>query len=165
MAFSHFFIVSFAIITQDLQKELRSNMPQIRVLLKQNPAIAYTRITEIGFLVGRKYKIKLIVNFPHEGKIEDFDSYGTQDLSLIIDQSKTNFPIERNIIKSKAKEIFGDVKIEDAYMYEGKEGAKIFFENGRIDILPHSLHIWCKFTEKVNQYCDWLLKNVYEMKT
>ena len=156
--------MSFAIITQDLKKELKSNMPQIRILLKQNPAIAYSKITEIGFEVGKKYKIKLIVNFPHIGKIEDFDSYGTQDLSLVIDQSKTNFPIDREIIKSKAKEIFGDVKVEDAYMYEGKEGAKIFFEKGRIDILPHSLHIWCKFTEKVTQFCDWLLEKVYELK-
>jgi len=156
--------VSFAKITEHLKKELKSNMPQIRVLLKKNPAIAYSRITEIGFDVGKKHNIKLIVNFPHEGKIEDFDSYGTQDLSIIVDQSKTNFPIERSIIKSKAKEIFGDIKVEDAYMYEGKEGAKIFLENGRIDILPHSLHIWCKFTDKVSKYCEWLLENVYLLK-
>ena len=155
--------MSFEIITQDLQKELKSNLPQIMVLLKQNPAIAYTRITEIGKQVGRKYKINLIVNFPQRGKIEDFDSYGTQDLSLIIDQSKTNFPIERETIKTKAKEIFGDVKVEDAYMYEGKEGARIFLQDGRIDILPHSLHIWCKFSQKVTNYCNWLLKNVYQM--
>ncbi len=156
--------MSFAKITEHLKKELKSNMPQIRVLLKKNPAIAYSRITEIGFDVGKKHNIKLIVNFPHEGKIEDFDSYGTQDLSIIVDQSKTNFPIERSIIKSKAKEIFGDIKVEDAYMYEGKEGAKIFLENGRIDILPHSLHIWCKFTDKVSKYCEWLLENVYLLK-
>jgi hypothetical protein len=156
--------VSFAKITEHLKKELKSNMPQIRVLLKKNPAIAYSRITEIGFDVGKKHNIKLVVNFPHEGKIEDFDSYGTQDLSIIVDQSKTNFPIDRSIIKSKAKEIFGDIKVEDAYMYEGKEGAKIFLENGRIDILPHSLHIWCKFTEKVSKYCEWLLQNVYLLK-
>ena len=156
--------MSFAKITEHLKKELKSNMPQIRVLLKKNPAIAYSRITEIGFDVGKKHNIKLVVNFPHEGKIEDFDSYGTQDLSIIVDQSKTNFPIDRNIIKSKAKEILGDVKVEDAYMYEGKEGAKIFLENGRIDILPHSLHIWCKFTDKVSKYCEWLLENVYQLK-
>lgn len=154
----------FKTITQDLQKELKSNFPQIRVLLKKNPAIAYRKITDIGFIVGNKYNISLVVNFPHRGKIEDFDSYGTQDLSLIIDQEKTNFPIDRSIIKSKAKELFGDVKVEDAYMYEGKEGVKVFFEKGRIDILPHSLHIWCKFTEKVTEYCEWLLKNVYELK-
>ncbi len=156
--------MSFAKITEHLKKELKSNMPQIRVLLKKNPAIAYSRITEIGFDVGKKHNIKLIVNFPHEGKIEDFDSYGTQDLSIIVDQSKTNFPIERSIIKSKAKETFGDNKVEDAYMYEGKEGAKVFLENGRIDILPHSLHIWCKFTDKVSKYCEWLLENVYLLK-
>jgi len=139
-------------------------MPQIRILLKQSEGMAYKRITELGFEVGEKYNIKLIVNFPHRGKIDDFDSYGTQDLSIIVDQSKTNFPIERNIIKLKAKELFGDVKVEDAYMYEGKEGVKVFFDKGRIDILPHSLHIWCKFSEKVTQYCDWLLVNVYQLK-
>ena len=158
------FNVSFTQIVLALQKELKSNMPQIRTLVKKNQAIAYSKITEIGFEVGKKFKIKLIVNFPHIGKIEEFDAYGTQDLSIIVDQSKTNFPIEREIIKSKAKEIFGDIKVEDAYMYEGKEGAKIFLENGRIDILPHSLHIWCKFTDNVTKYCDWLLEKVYLLK-
>ena len=31
----------FKIITEDLQKTLKSNLPQIRFLLKKNPAIAY----------------------------------------------------------------------------------------------------------------------------
>ncbi len=156
--------MSFSTITKDLQNELKSNLPQIRFLIKKSEGIAYSKTTEIGFEVGKKYNIKLIVNFPHRGKINDFDSYGTQDLSIVVDQSKTNFPIKRSIIKEKAKEIFGDVKVEDAYMYEGKEGVKVFFEKGRIDILPHSLHIWCKFTEKVTNYCDWLLEKVYELK-
>ena len=153
--------MSFTTITQDLQAHLKSNLPQIRFLLKKSPAIAYTKISEMGIEVGKKYKIKLLVNFPHEGKIDKFDMYGKQDLSLIVDMEKTNFPIKRDIIKNKAKDLFGNVKIEDAYMYDGKEGVKVFFEKGRIDILPHSLHIWCEFTEKVTEYCDWLLENVY----
>ncbi len=160
-----FFLMSFRIIAEDLQNQLKSNLPQIRLILKQNPAMAYTKITEIGSGVGRKYGIKLVVNFPERGKINDFDSYGKQDLSVIVDQTKKNFPIERSIIKSKASEIFGDVKIRDAYMYEGKEGVKIFFENGRIDVLPHSLHVWCKFSEKVSDFCDWLFENVYQPKS
>lgn len=157
--------MSFRTITQDLQNQLKSNLPQIRLLLKRNPAMCYTKITEVGSAVGRKYNIKLLVNFPQRGKINDFDSYGKQDLSIIIDQTKTNFPIERSIIKSKAKELFGDIEVNDAYMYEGKEGVKVFFENGRIDILPHSLHVWCKFTENVSDFCDWLFANVYQLKS
>lgn len=164
MANQIIFLMSFRVITEDLQNQLKSNLPQIRLILKQNPAMAYTKITEIGSGVGKKYGIKLVVNFPERGKINDFDSYGKQDLSIIVDQTKTNFPIERSIIKSKVSEIFGDVKIQDAYMYEGKEGVKIFFENGRIDILPHSLHVWCKFSEKVTNFCDWLFENVYLLK-
>ena len=157
-------IMNFTVITSELAKELKSNLPQIRFLLKKNPAMAYTKITEIGTMVGKKFNIKLLVNFPHEGKIDDFDSYGTQDLSLIVDMTKTNFPIERDLIKSKAREIFGDAKVEDAYMYEGKEGVKVFLDNGRIDILPHSLHVWCKFSDKVTDFCNWLLIEVYQLK-
>ncbi|TBR11472.1 MAG: hypothetical protein EPO62_01705 [Candidatus Nitrosotenuis sp.] len=153
----------FSEITGELQQQLKSNLPQIRLLLKKNPAMAYTRITEIGFGVGRKYKIQLIVNFPQMGKIEDFDSYGMQDLSMIINREKKNFPIQRSIIKEKAREIFGDIQVDDAYMYEGKEGVRAFPPGGRIDILPHSIHIWCKFDEKVTLYCNWLLVNVYQL--
>jgi len=116
----------FTTITKDLQKELKSNLPQIMILLKKRPAIAYKTIGDIGKEVGKKYNIELLVNFPHKGKIENFDMYGKQDLSFIVDMERTNFPIKRSIIKEKAKEIFGDVETEDAYMYEGKEGVKVF---------------------------------------
>lgn len=154
-------MMSFSAIVVDLQKALKRDMPQIRFLLLKNPAMAYTRIVEIGRDVGLKYDIPLIVNFPQEGKIEQFDMYGKQDLSLIIDKERRNFPISRHIIKEKAKEIFGDIKVEDAYMYEGKEGARVWTRNGKIDILPHSLHIWTVFDDDVTAYCDWLLENVY----
>ena len=162
----------FTTITQDLQRELKSNLPQIMILLKKQPAIAYKTIGDIGKDVGRKYNIELLVNFPHRGKIENFDMYGKQDLSFIVDMEKRAFPIERNIIKEKAKEIFGDVEVEDAYMREDSEGVRIFLgpanEEGRkedrIDILPHSLHIWYEFTDKVTEFCDWILENVYFVK-
>ena len=94
----------FKIIIEDLQKTLKSNLPQIRFLLKKNPAIAYKEIGEIGKKVGKKYNVELLVNFPHRGKIEKFDMYGKQDLSFIVNMEKKRFPIERNIIKEKAKE-------------------------------------------------------------
>ncbi len=153
----------FSELTGNLQDALKRDLAQIRFLLKKNPAIAYTRIVEIGNEVGKKYNIKLIVNFPHEGKIEQFEEYGKRDLSLIIDQSKKNFPINREQIKEKARQLLGDVKVEDAYMYEGKEGVRVFAPGGKIDILPHSLHIWTLFDEKVTEFCDWLMDTVYQV--
>ena len=162
----------FTTITEDLQKELKKNFAQIRFLIKKNPAIAYKEILEIGKKVGEKYNIELLVNFPHEGKIDNFDMYGKQDLSFIVDMEKQRFPIKREKIKEKAKELFGDVEVEDAYMYEGKEGVKVFLgpaneagrKEDRIDILPHSLHVWYEFTESVSEFCNWLLENVYLVK-
>ena len=156
--------MSFSTLTQDLQKELKSNMPQIRFLLAKNPALAYSTINEIATGMGKKYNMVLSLNFPQRDKINDFESYGTENISIVIDKTKKTFPIKREIIKSKAVEIFGNVKTEDAYMYEGKEGVKVFFDSGRIDILPHSLHVWCKFDQKVKAYCDWLFTNCYYPK-
>ena len=157
----------FKTITEELQKTLKSNLPQIRFLLKKNPGMAYKEIGEIGKKVGKKYNIELLVNFPHEGKIDDFEMYGKQDLSLIIDMEKKRFPMDRGIIKEKALEILGDIKTEDAYMYEDKEGVRIIFNDNiqdKIDILPHSLHIWYEFTQPVTEFCEWLLENVYLLK-
>ena len=154
----------FSELIADLQTELKSNLAQIRFLLKKNPGMGYTRIVEIGREVGKKYNIKLVVNFPKEGRIEEFEMYGKRDLSLIIDYEKKRFPMDRKIIKQKAEEILGNIKTEDAYMYEDKEGVRVFSEGWKIDILPHSLHIWTEFDEKVTKFCDWLLDEVYLVK-
>lgn len=154
----------FSEIVLDLQQQLKRELAQIRFLLKKNPALGYSKIVEIGKNVGKKYNIKLIVNFPKEGRIDEYEMYGKRDLSLIIDYEKKRFPVDRSLIKEKAKEILEDVKLEDAYMYEDKEGVRVFTKDWKIDILPHSVHIWTEFDEKVTKFCDWLLENVYEMK-
>jgi len=154
----------FTELTSDLQAQLKRDLAQIRFLLKKNQGMAYARIVEIGKEVGKKYNIKLVVNFPKEGRIDEFDMYGKRDLSLIIDYDRKRFPIDRELIKQKAKEMLGDIQTEDAYMYEGKEGVRVFTDNWKIDILPHSLHIWTEFNENVTAFCDWLMENVYLMK-
>ena len=54
--------------------------------------------------------------------------YGKRDLSLIIDYDRKRFPIDRELIKEKAKEMLGDVQTQDAYMHEDKEGVRVFTE-------------------------------------
>lgn len=154
----------FSDLASDLQSQLKKDLAQIRFLLKKNPSMAYARIVEIGKEVGKKYNIKLIVNFPKQGKIEEFDSYGKRDLSLIIDYNQKRFPIDRELIKQKAKELLVDAQTQDAYMNDDKEGVRVSTENWKIDILPHSLHIWTEFDEKVTEFCDWLMENAYQME-
>ena len=154
----------FSELVLDLQNQLKKDLAQITFLLKKNSGMGYSRIVEIGKEVGKKYNIKLIVNFPKEGRIEEFEMYGKRDLSLIVDYERKRFPIDREIIKAKAKEILGDVQTEDAYMYENKEGVRVFTKDWKIDILPHSVHIWTEFDEKMTKFCDWLMENAYQMK-
>ncbi len=155
----------FSELISDLQEQLKKDMAQIRFLLSKNPGMGYTRIVEIGKDVGRRYGIKLVVNFPKEGRIEEFDMYGKRDLSLIVDYERKRFPIDRQIIKLKAKEMLVGIKTEDAYMYENKEGVRVYTKEWKIDILPHSVHIWTEFNKPVTAFCDWLMENAYQMKS
>lgn len=158
-------MAAFSQITADLQGQLKRDLAQVMLLLRRNPALGYARIVEIGKKVGRKYNMNLVVNFPKEGRINEYDMYGKRDLSMIIDYERRRFPIDRDVIKSRAREIFGDsVKIQDAYMYEDKEGVRVYTEGWKIDILPHSLHVWTIFDERVTALCDWLLDEVYMVK-
>ena len=154
----------FSELVSVLQTELKKDLAQIRFLLKKNPGMGYARIVEIGKEVGKRYNIKLIINFPKEGRIEEFDMYGKRDLSLIVDYERKRFPIDRETIKEKAKEMLGEVQTQDAYMYENKEGVRVYTDNWKIDILPHSVHIWTEFNENVTAFCDWLMENAYQMK-
>ena len=154
----------FSELVFDLQSELKKELAQIRFLLKKSPGSGYTRIVEIGKEVGKKYNIKLIVNFPKQGRIDEFDMYGKRDLSLIIDYDRKKFPIDRELIKQKAKEILGDVQTQDAYMNDDTEGVRIYTDSWKIDILPHSVHIWTEFNENVTKFCDWLMENAYQIK-
>lgn len=156
----------FSELVEDLQTQLKRDMAQIAFLVKKNPGMGYSRIVEIGKKVGLRYNIKLVVNFPKEGRINEFEMYGRRDLSLIIDYDKKRFPIDREIIKEKAVEMIGShVKTEDAYMYENKEGVRVLTDDWKIDILPHSVHIWTEFDENVTKFCNWLLENVYLLKS
>ena len=153
----------FSVMIDELQKELKSNNAQIRFLLKKNSAIAYRRITEISKDVGKKYNVLLVVNFSRRDSINDFDSYATRDISISIEKDRKRFPINRQDIKDKAYEILGDVFTEDSYMREGKEGVRVKIKEEKIDILPHSLHVWTTLTKEVKEYCDWLLDVVYQL--
>ncbi len=156
--------MSFSQITCNLQAELKSNNPQIRFLLKKSPGLAFTTINEIASSIGKKYKIKISLNFPERGKIEDYESYGTENIGFVFQRNAKSFPIPRDVIKSKALEILENIQIQDAYMYEGKEGVRAIGSNYRLDILPASLHIWGKINDEIRNFCDWLFENCYEVK-
>jgi len=49
----------FSELVLELQQQLKTNIAQIRFMLKKNQGMAYARIVEIGKEVGKKYNIKL----------------------------------------------------------------------------------------------------------
>ena len=154
--------LTFSALIEDLKSNIDYNRKALENSLKVNPAIAYQKVNEITQFVGSRYHLKLQIHFPDQRRLFVIDSYGTENLGIVFDKHRKQFPIQRETIKKKALEIFAASKAEDAYMYEGKEGVRVTIAAGRLEILPGSIHLWCNVeTDDVKEYMDWLFENVY----
>jgi hypothetical protein len=151
----------FSDIHSDLLYNLRYHRQELEKDLAKSPNVVYQQINLISTFVGSRFQISLQLHFPNSSKIRDVHSYGTENIGIVVDKFRKTFPISREIVKQSAKEILGDIKALDAYMYEGKEGLKIIMDSGRIEILPGSVHLWCNIDENVTRFVDWLMDEIY----
>lgn len=145
----------------DFRSNVAQNRDALLTIAKKNPHAAYQKVNELALFVGSRHGVNLQLHFPVPAKISDVDSYGTENIGIVIDKWRRTFPIPREHVKKKAEEMLQDAKAQDAYMYEGKEGIKVMMSDGRLEILPGSIHLWCRADENVRKYVDWLMENVY----
>jgi hypothetical protein len=157
--------MSFSNLYSDLLFNIKFHDKQIKESLKKNPNLAYQLLNQLSEFTGSRYHVILNLHFPDSKKIYDVEDYGTENLSMVVDKFRKTFPIPRDSIKQKAVEFLGDVNPQDAYMYEGKEGLKILTPEGRIELLPGSIHLWCKVDENLKQFCDWIMQEVFLNKS
>jgi hypothetical protein len=155
--------ILFSSLMDDLYFNIKQNRDTLAVVLKRSPNMAYQKVNELAKFVGSRYSVDLQLHFPIPQKISELDSYGTENISVVVDKFRKTFPVPREIVKQKAVELIGnDAKPQDAYTYEGKEGVKVIMSKGSIEVLPGSMHFWCKMdTQQIRSYVDWLMENVY----
>ncbi len=154
----------FTSLVTDLANNISNNMEFFKSALIKKPTLVYYKLNELSNFVGSRYNVKLEIHFPNSNKIYNTDDYGKENLSIIIDKFRKVFPIPREQIKQEAANLFKNAMVIDGYMYEGKEGVKIVFDDqvkSRIEILPGSVHLWVRIDEDVEKFCNWLMLNVY----
>lgn len=153
---------TFSRLLDELGDNVKTNRDALEAILKKSPNSVYLKINELAAFVGSRNGVNLQLHFPVAGRISDIDSYGTENVGIVIDKFRKNFPVPRDVVKAKAIEYLGtDAKADDAYMYEGKEGVRVVLSLGRIEILPGSVHFWCKIDYRMRLYGDWLMENLY----
>jgi len=153
---------SFSELIKDLQTNLHDNLDLISSFANKSPSSLFKKLNELALLTGSRHGVRLQMHFPDPQKIQDVESFGTENIGIVVDSLRKKFPVPREDIKRKAFELLGaDIRAQDAYMYEGKEGIRIIKENGTIEILPGSILIWCKLDERVKDFGDWLMQHVY----
>jgi hypothetical protein len=150
----------FTKILEDLKYNFETNRIILEKFQKSNPNILYSKLNEIAQFVGARYGVELRLHFPDPAKILVFDSYGKENIGIVVDRFRKNFSYPRKRIKSKAIETIPNATASDAYLYEGKEGVRISFRTGRIELLPGSIHIWCTIDKDIENFVNWIFKNV-----
>lgn len=154
----------FTSLITDLANNINGNMEFFKSSSITKPNLAYSKLNELSSFVGSRYNVKLEVHFPNSNKIYNTEDYGKENLSIVIDKFRKVFPIPREQIKKEAANLFKNALVTDGYMYEGKEGIKIVFDDkvrSRIEILPGSVHLWVRIDKDVEEFCNWLMLNVY----
>ncbi len=153
---------TFSAIMDDFHRIVADNREALMSIAKKNPRMAYQKVNELALFVGSRYSVDMQLHFPVPAKVSDVDSYGTENVGVVVDKFRRTFPVPRETIKQKAVEMLGGAKAQDAYMYEGKEGVKVVMpDGGRLEILPGSVHLWCQIDDRIKKYADWLMQNVY----
>src|ERR671935_259712 len=138
-------MILFSALIDELKSNIYNNRNTLKVILRKSPNSVYQQLNKLALFTGSRHNLTLQLHFPDSKKISDIDSYGTENIGIVVDKFRRTFPIPREEIKRMATEVIGNnVQAHDAYMYEGKEGVKVLLENGRMEILPGSIHLWCK---------------------
>ncbi len=156
--------MSFTAMLDDLYREVEKERDRLLTMRRNNLKL-YNELSRLSENVGLRYGVTLVVSLFDTRKILAFDTYGRENVTVVIDKFRTRLGIPKEVIKSKAREIFNDdaIEIRDAMAYENNEGVKIFFRDGRIDVLPGSFHIWRGIDDKVREFCDWLMSECYRV--
>ncbi len=147
----------------ELKLQLEKNKSVMTEMSKNNPGRVFVQINEMAYSVSAKHGVSLQLHFPDSKKISDLNSFGTENMTIILDPRRKKFLIPKDRIKEKAEEMFEQIESKDAFMYQGMEGVKLFLQKGRIDILPGSINIWCQIGDDVRKFVDWLLIFCYRI--
>src|SRR4030095_6400072 len=104
-------------LIDELRDNIDHNKDLLKMILKKNPNMLYQKINEISLITGSRYNVNLQLHFPDSKKISDIESYGEENIGIVIDKFRRKFPISRESIKLKAIELMGDdIEAKDAYM-------------------------------------------------
>ena len=96
----------FSTIHSDLLYNLRYHRSKLEKDLAKSPNLAYQQINQISNFVGSRFQISLQLHFPNSSKIRDVNSYGTENIGIVVDKFRKTFPISRETIKQKLKKLW-----------------------------------------------------------
>jgi hypothetical protein len=156
-------MVLFSVVYDELMWNIRENRDVFIAILNESKFnLLYQKLGELVSFTGSRHKVMLQLHFPNPDKLQDIDSYGRENISVVIDKFRKKFLISKEAIRDNAlKSLDGKIQVLEAYAYEGKEGLRVLSEKGRIEILPGSFHVWCKIDHNEVAFLDWMMENNY----
>ena len=79
-------MVLFSDLFEELRRNIVANSKNLQRILNRSPNVAYQKINELAIFVGSRYNLSLQLHFPDSKKISDIDSYGTENIGIVVDK-------------------------------------------------------------------------------
>ena len=85
--------MSFSNLYSELLFNIKYHKEEIQELLKKKPKDAYNLLNQLSEFTGSRHQVVLNLHFPNSKKIYDVESYGTENLGMVVDKFRKTFPI------------------------------------------------------------------------
>ena len=145
-------------IVRDLWQSLEKHRGEYEGYLREGKFEGFAAINRIASSVAEKYGVFMQVNFP-PGRSIQLEKVGHRDLSILVHKERRKLEGVTIEDLKKAVQLLKPMSYDSTGF--GYEGLKVKLAEGRIDVLPGGVHIWCLITPEVFAFLDWLFLHAY----
>ena len=101
-------MIMFSELIDELISNIKYNRDILYAFSKNNPNLLYKKLIELASFTGSRHHVTLQLHFPDPKKIKEIDSYGTENISVVIEKFRKKFTIPKENIVRKAIDFLGD---------------------------------------------------------
>lgn len=148
-------------IIKDLWQSLEKRREEYEGYLNEGKFEGFAAINRIASTVAEKYGVFIQVNFP-PGRSIQVENVGHRDLSILVRKERQKLEGTTLEELKRALQLLNPVSYDSAGF--GYEGLRVRLDEGRIDVLPGGVHLWCRISPEVLSFLDWLFQHSYGLK-
>ena len=148
-------------IIHELRARIEKDLEEYARLCHDKKLFAIkNKLDQAADQIGHQHGIQIQMNYPNKKALLDLQNLGLMNLSIFVHRTRKRFiGLSTRQILAKLSSIYPRAKISEVGF--GWEGYHIDEDDGRITVLPGTIHLWRRIREREHRLLDWLFSEVF----